>query len=90
MLNITLIKGENLRLGDVVRQWPVNLKEPFNELTVTNINQGTITFYRHYTHLADFTYTGGVIAYVGISTFDAQANSPMEYELVTNIFRERQ
>ena len=84
------IKGANLRIGDVVRQMPINPAEPFTELTVVNKTEDKVTFYRHYTHLADFTYTGGVIAYVGVGTFDAFTNSPMEYMLIANIYRERQ
>lgn len=84
-----IVNGAQLILGDVVRQLPVNLREAFNELTVVNIADEYITFYRHFTHLADFTYTGGVLAYVGISTFQVAIVHPMRYERITNIFRER-
>lgn len=84
-----IVNGSQLFLGDVVRQLPVNPREAFNELTVVNIADEYITFYRHFTHLADFTYTGGVLAYVGISTFQVAIVHPMRYERITNIFRER-
>ncbi len=83
------MKAQDLKLGDVVKQLPINPSEAFSELTVTKTDGEYVTFYRHFTHLADFTYTGGVLAYVGISTFMASVNSPMDYQHITNIFRER-
>ena len=34
-------------------------------VTVKQIHDGYITFFRPYTHTADFSHTGGVICYVG-------------------------
>lgn len=37
--------------------------------TVCKVNEdGTVDLFRPYTHTADFSYTGGVICYVGIET----------------------
>ncbi len=83
------MNAKDLKLGDVVKQLPINPNEPFSELTVIQADDEYVTFYRHFTHLADFTYTGGVLAYVGISTFMASVNSPMDYQHITNIFREK-
>ena len=38
-------------------------------LTVKNIVNGNVTFFRPFTHTADFSYTGGVICYVGIEEY---------------------
>jgi len=41
----------------------------YNTGTVCKVNDdGTVDVFRPYTHTADFSYTGGVICYVGIET----------------------
>jgi hypothetical protein len=85
------ILDSNLRIGDVVWQLrydgtPYN--EPFNDLTVINKTDSEITFFRPYVSLANFTYTGGVIPYIGISQFNVPIRG-VEYLLRNNIYHER-
>ena len=82
-------KLSELKLGDVVRLQPEIPNTPFHELTVVQATKEAITFFRHYTHLADFTYSGGVIPYVGTETFQAPISMSHDYLLLTNIFNER-
>lgn len=62
-------KNPNIALGDVVRLG--NDKNPFPDHTVSKVNEdGTVNLFRPYVHTADFSYTGGVICYVGFSQTD--------------------
>lgn len=79
--------AKDLKLGDVVRLHDYN--SAFSDCTVINIENGAITLFRPYVHLADFTYTGGVIPYVGFEKFVVLLNSPSEYVLIDNIYREK-
>lgn len=83
------VKMADLKIGDVVKLLPLT-HEPFNELTVVNVDKekGTVKFFSHYTSLGDFLYTGGVIAYIGLSGFETPVMSH-EYMLIKNIFTEK-
>ena len=41
-------------------------------VTVKQIKDNVITFFRPYTHTADFSYTGGVICYVGTEEWNEE------------------
>jgi len=55
------------------------------QLTVKQIKDNKLTFFRSYVHTADFSCTGGVICYVGIEewTLDNIDTDTYEYELMT-------
>lgn len=55
--------GKDLQLGDVVELFE---SEPYAHATVKKLSSNTATFFRPYVHTADFSYTGGVICYIGI------------------------
>lgn len=58
-------------LGDVVRL-KADSENTYSHCTVCKVNQdGTVNLFRPYTHTADFSYTGGVICYVGIENIDS-------------------
>lgn len=73
----TTIKGHDLRLADVVRLD----NEAFADAVVQNITPDAIYFFRPYATTADFSYTGGVIPYVGIEQFRAYRLTD-DYQLV--------
>ena len=52
-------------------------------VTVKQIKNGQITFFRPYTHTADFSYTGGVICYVGVEEWSESVDIHNNWTLVT-------
>lgn len=75
-----MIPCRELRLADVVDLGGI---DGYSYATVSNIRDGLITFYRPYTHTADFSYTGGVICYLGIETFSRQHDSADLYRVTS-------
>lgn len=67
--------GADLRLGDVVQT--AFTSEPYNDATVKTINGDKITLVRPYIHTSDFTYTGGVIPYIGYEEYTIFGTSPV-------------
>ena len=57
-----MVEIKDLKLGDVV-----NLDtQAYGHATVRKINEdGTVVVFRPYVHTEDFSYTGGVICYIG-------------------------
>ena len=60
------IKVSELQLADVVSIFP---DASYSTATVKQIKDGYVTLFRPYVHTADFSYTGGVITYIGIEEF---------------------
>jgi hypothetical protein len=65
------VKAKDLKLADVVRTFP---DMSFGTSTVKQIKDGIITLFRPYVHTADFSYTGGVMCYIGIEEFKIPAD----------------
>ena len=64
------IKTKDLQLGDTV-----SLDyEAWDCAIVKRIKDGRITLFRPYGTPAEFSYTGGVICYVGIEEWDIEAD----------------
>lgn len=64
-----------LRLADRVR-----LSDgPYGDATVSKVTETETTFFRPYVHTADFSYTGGVICYVGIEEFSRPRSENATY-----------
>lgn len=61
-----------LKLGDVVSTHP---EDPFSTCVVRKIVDGMVHLYRPYAVTSDFSYTGGVIPYIGIEEFAIHADS---------------
>ena len=81
MADIKLLQGNQLQLADRVLD---SNHHEIGVLTVSQIEKGDIHFHRPYTHTADFSYTGGVICYVGIETFQHEVNdSRHTYQLIS-------
>ena len=72
-----------LRLADVILLDNVSA---YACATVKNINKetGAITLFRPYTQTADFSYTGGVMCYIGVEVWDI---NPRSGELFTGVSR---
>lgn len=60
------IQAKDARLGDVVQLSP----QPFNHATIVAITETGVKVCRPYVHTSDFTYTGGVLRYLGWEEFD--------------------
>lgn len=62
------VEKPRIELGDVVSM----NDGPFMDCTVCKVNEdGTVNLFRPYVHTADFSYTGGVICYVGIENINS-------------------
>jgi hypothetical protein len=66
-MNIKL-KANELKLADTIRL-SANYEYPFDHATVIKIEEKEITVIRPYIQTADFSYTGGVIPYIGFEQF---------------------
>ena len=71
------VKSDDLRLADVVRLFD----GPFGWAIVMKIDEGGVHFYRPYAVTEGFSYTGGVLAYVGIEQFSRPRSEDCEYEV---------
>ena len=60
------VKADELKLGDIVRLENLGA---FHDCIVTNIANGLVHLRRPYMINADFTYTGGVLTYIGTEDF---------------------
>ncbi len=79
------VKATELKIGDVVKI--AEHTTTFSHSTVIQIEDGWITLFRPYVHLANFTYTGGVIPYLGTEKYKVPVSSPKEFIWLDNIYR---
>lgn len=71
------IKAKDLRLADVVDDSP--FIGGFHTAIVSKIKEETVRLFRPYGVTADFSYSGGVICYVGIEEYEIpRDNSEIE------------
>lgn len=76
---MTKVKVRDMKLADTVRY------TSFCEWNVAIVKQITATdvvLFRPYGTCADFSYTGGVICYVGIEEYTVPLSSEYDYELL--------
>lgn len=71
---------EKLQLADVV---DLGGRDGYSYATVKQIRDNTITFFRPYVQTADFSYTGGVICYIGFEEFTLPLNHQVIYKVVS-------
>ena len=76
----TIVKTNQLRLGDTVEQLPLG-DRPWGACIVKHITDEEVELFRPYGTTADFSYTGGVICYVGIETYKVHKLSNTEWKL---------
>lgn len=76
-MNIVRVKAKDLRLADTVRCYTAL----WNFAIVKNIKDGQVTLFRPYGTTEGFSFTGGVICYIGIEEFEIPANDDV-YEVL--------
>lgn len=72
------MQASELRLADTVQL----TDDPWGTALVTQIKDGLVTFWRPYGHTGDFSYTGGVIAYVGLEIMQVCRDSPSTFKVL--------
>jgi hypothetical protein len=65
-------KESELALGDVVRRIGYD-KAPWNTAVVVNVKGREVTMFRPYVVTSDFSYTGGIIPYIGTEKWSFEA-----------------
>ena len=73
------VSASGLKLKDVV-----DLDFQYGYATVTNIKDGVITLFRPYVHTSDFSYTGGVIPYIGFEIITVSQHGIRSFMLVSD------
>ena len=80
------ITANEMKLGDVVTMKlgdeGDNSIMPFGHATVINITAEKVTLFRPYVSTSDFSYTGGLIPYIGIEQYDILLSSPLNYYVI--------
>ena len=76
------IKTDELQLGDVVVQNPLDPRRPWSTCIVKKVADDEVTLFRPYGTTADFAYTGGVICYVGIEEYKVHKLSATTWTLL--------
>lgn len=67
----TILSASQLQLGDTV-QMVRDSVTPFATSMVVQVTENKVTLFRPYGHLGDFSYTGGVIPYIGTEKYDIE------------------
>ena len=62
------IKASELKLADTVRTTEGDV--PWACGTIVQVSSNTVRIFRVYGITADFSYTGGVIPYIGVEEYD--------------------
>ena len=73
-----LLSSRELQIGDTVRDGHYE----WNTKIVKKKDKENITFFRPYGTTANFTYTGGVICYVGIEEYQVPLSDYKDYTLL--------
>jgi hypothetical protein len=77
------LKTSELRLGDIVKAFPYD--DAFSTATVERIDKGLVHFFRPYVHTNDFSYTGGVMCYVGVEHFSVFQTSSQTFDVYRRV-----
>lgn len=75
--NPIICKVAELQLADVVELF----EGPFGTGVVKQIRDGMVTIFRPYGASDDFSYTGGVICYVGMEDCKYHIDSPTKFKV---------
>ncbi len=84
-------KASELRLADIVMlnckdgfgKGAIEIPQAYTCATVIRVTDTEVTFFRPYVQTADFSYTGGVIPYIGIERFSiSRDSSPLHLVLM--------
>jgi hypothetical protein len=74
------MKANELQLGDVVTAFYNENPGPWSTAIVKKVTDDSITFYRPYGTKADFSYTGGVICYMGLEEYTVPRNDSRDIQ----------
>lgn len=64
-----VVSVDTLKVGDVIKI--SSCETPYNHCTVKKVlpNDEGVILFRPYVHTSDFSYTGGIICYVGFEEY---------------------
>ena len=79
-----IILPKDMQLGDIVQLNGVDQWE-YSTCTVKQIKDGYVTLFRPFVHTNNFSYTGGVICYIGIEESKISVDSHHEYLLFRRV-----
>jgi hypothetical protein len=71
-------QAKELKLGDVIK---LNC-QGYNTATVVKVTDTKVTITRPFIHTGDFEYTGGVLYYTGLETFEIFTSIDRGYKVV--------
>lgn len=74
------LTAKELQLADVVRMDGQN--GPFMDFIVKKINNDSVDLWRPYGTTTDFSYTGGVICYIGTEDMNVRLDSSLRFDLM--------
>lgn len=77
----TIITAKEMQLADTISLSKL-IDTSWRTAVVKQIKDGYITLFRPYVHTEDFSYTGGVICYLGTEEFTVSQDNSMEYTLL--------
>ena len=78
--------ASEMQLADVVRMDHSDHEQelrPYADYTVKQVRDGWITMMRIYVKTEDWSYTSGVICYVGIEEFEVSQSSSIKWTLLS-------
>lgn len=77
-----LIRAIDMQLADTIQ--PIENSDGFTTCTVKQVTETQVTLFRPYVHTADFSYTGGVICYIGFEEYCiSRQNEGYHWRLLT-------
>jgi hypothetical protein len=77
--NSKKVPVSSLGLGDKIQLWD---DDGYGTATVTQVKDQIVLAQRPYIHTADFSYTGGVLWYIGMETVSMYASDTRHVTLV--------
>lgn len=77
------MKAREMQLGDRIRT--ADPSGAFRDCVVKQITEKEVTLFRPYVHTADFSYTGGVICYIGVEEYQIPREGDTEYEWLQSV-----
>lgn len=79
------VPARDLVLGDVVKV----MEGAWGWATVVRIEEDVVHLFRPYVHVGDFSYTGGVLHYIGSETFSLIRDSGRSYTVDASTHKHR-
>jgi hypothetical protein len=74
------VKTRELQPADTVVQEP-NGGNPWGACIVTQVTDEVVKLFRPYGHTADFSYTGGVIPFIGVEQYEVELDRDITWIL---------